>query len=89
MKRDPKNCSLELRRIPAKENDIVTLSSHFAKFGKIVNVQVNFNGQPDAALVTFSQPAEATAAFKSPEPVLNNRFIRVFWHDGVSSFIQF
>ncbi|CAG0922037.1 unnamed protein product [Notodromas monacha] len=81
-KRDPKNCSLEIRKIPAKENDIVTLSSHFAKFGKIVNIQVNYNDLHDAALITFALPSEAHAAFKSPEPVLNNRFIRVFWHDG-------
>ena len=43
--------------------------------------QVSFGGDPEAALVTFSNPAEAKAAYKCTEAVLNNRFIKVFWHN--------
>jgi len=42
---------------------------------------VSFNGDPEGALVTFSSHSEAQAAYRSTEAVLNNRFIKVFWHN--------
>ncbi|OXA53251.1 RNA-binding protein 26 [Folsomia candida] len=74
------NCSLEVKKVPREHNNIMDLNSHFQKFGKIVNIQIQFESDPEAALVTFSAPAEAQAAYRSTEAVLNNRFIRVFWH---------
>ncbi|XP_059487919.1 RNA-binding protein 26 isoform X2 [Neocloeon triangulifer] len=76
----PANCSLELKKVPRGLNNITHLNDHFAKFGKIVNIQVCFEGDPEAAIVTFSTHAEANAAIKSTEAVLNNRFIKMFWH---------
>lgn len=76
------NCSLELKKVPRGVNNITHLNNHFAKFGKIVNIQVQFGGDPEAALVTFSSHAEANAAYRSTEAVLNNRFIKVFWHNN-------
>lgn len=78
---NPANCSLELKKVPRSLNNITQLNNHFSKFGKIVNIQVNFGGDPEAALVTFQLPAEAKAAYRSTEAVLNNRFIKVFWHN--------
>uniref|UniRef100_A0A1B6CQA6 C3H1-type domain-containing protein n=1 Tax=Clastoptera arizonana TaxID=38151 RepID=A0A1B6CQA6_9HEMI len=75
------NCSLELKKIPPGLNSIMHLNDHFAKFGKIVNIQVCFEGDREAALITFSSHAEASSAYKSTEAVLNNRFIKVFWHN--------
>ncbi|KAJ8982216.1 hypothetical protein NQ317_013518 [Molorchus minor] len=49
--------------------------------GKIVNIQVQYEGDPEAAIITFSTHAEANAAYRSTEAVLNNRFIKVFWHN--------
>lgn len=43
-------------------------------------LQVFFENDPEAALITFSSHAEANAAYRSTEAVLNNRFIKVFWH---------
>ena len=43
--------------------------------------QVSFEGDPEAALVTYSSNAEAAACYRSSEPVFNNRFIKVFWHN--------
>ncbi|KAF4522593.1 hypothetical protein B566_EDAN012672, partial [Ephemera danica] len=40
-----------------------------------------YEGDPEAAIVTFSSHAEANAAYRSTEAVLNNRFIKVFWHN--------
>lgn len=74
------NCSLELRKIPRGLNTIAHLNNHFAKFGKIVNIQISYDGDPEAAIVTFSTHAEANVAYRSTEAVLNNRFIKVFWH---------
>ncbi|XP_019773484.1 zinc finger protein swm isoform X2 [Dendroctonus ponderosae] len=78
------NCSLELKKVPTGMNTITHLNNHFSKFGKIVNIQVNYEGDCEAALITFSNPAEANSAYKSTEAVLNNRFIKMFWHDSDS-----
>lgn len=43
-------------------------------------VQVCFEGDPEAALITYANRYEAVAAYKSTVPILNNRFIKVFWH---------
>ena len=45
-----------------------------------VHFQVRYRGESDAALITFATHSQATAAIKSSEPVLNNRFVKVFWH---------
>ncbi|KAK9887320.1 hypothetical protein WA026_021628 [Henosepilachna vigintioctopunctata] len=79
--KNPSNCSLELKKIPAGLNSITHLNNHFSKFGKITNIQVNYEGDTEAAIVTFSSHAEASAAYRSTEAVLNNRFIKVFWHN--------
>lgn len=80
-KNNPAN-SLELKKVPRGLNNITHLNNHFSKFGKIVNIQVNYEGDPEAALITFFSHAEANAAYRSTEAVLNNRFIKVFWHQN-------
>uniref|UniRef100_A0A1B0BTG7 C3H1-type domain-containing protein n=1 Tax=Glossina palpalis gambiensis TaxID=67801 RepID=A0A1B0BTG7_9MUSC len=70
------NCSLELRKVPRGLNTIAHLNNHFAKFGKIVNIQISYDSDPEAAIVTFSTHAEANVAYRSTEAVLNNRFIK-------------
>ncbi|XP_043289174.1 RNA-binding protein 26 isoform X2 [Venturia canescens] len=82
---NPANCSLELKKVPRSMNNITQLNNHFSKFGKIVNIQVNFGGDPEAALVTFQLPTEAKAAYRSTEAVLNNRFIKVLWHNNLTN----
>ena len=42
--------------------------------------QVQFEGDPSSALITFSSNEDATLAFNSSEAVMNNRFIKMFWH---------
>ncbi|KAG8225803.1 hypothetical protein J437_LFUL005610, partial [Ladona fulva] len=48
---------------------------------ELISVPVSYEGDPEAALITFSSHAEANAAYRSTEAVLNNRFIKVFWHN--------
>ncbi|KAF7697440.1 hypothetical protein HF521_005858 [Silurus meridionalis] len=74
------NTKLEVRRIPRDLNNITKLNEHFSKFGTIVNIQVVFGGDPEAALIQYTANDEARRAISSTEAVLNNRFIRVYWH---------
>ncbi|XP_065058188.1 RNA-binding protein 27-like [Rhopilema esculentum] len=72
---------LEIRKIPRDSNTVVKLSEYFQKFGSIVNIQVNYENDPQAALIQFASNAEARRAYNSPEAVLGNRFIKLFWHN--------
>ncbi|XP_042646134.1 RNA-binding protein 27 isoform X3 [Tyto alba] len=74
------NTKLELQRIPPELNNITQLNEHFSKFGTIVNIQVAFQNDPEAALIQYLTNDEARKAISSTEAVLNNRFIRVLWH---------
>ncbi|KAK6740636.1 hypothetical protein RB195_008852 [Necator americanus] len=73
--------TLQVKKIPPELNNIAKLNEHFAAFGSIVNMQVRFNGEADSALITYASRGEAMAAYKSPQPVLNNRFIKVFFYN--------
>uniref|UniRef100_H3BD75 RNA binding motif protein 26 n=1 Tax=Latimeria chalumnae TaxID=7897 RepID=H3BD75_LATCH len=42
--------------------------------------QVAYQGNPEGALIQFSTHEEAKRAISSAEAVLNNRFIKVYWH---------
>ncbi len=44
------------------------------------SLQVVFGGDPEAALIQYTKNDEARRAISSTEAVLNNRFIRVYWH---------
>lgn len=74
-------CELEVRKVPRGLNTITQLNNHFSRFGSIVNLQVCYEGDPEAALIRFSNHAEANAAYRCTEAVLNNRFIKLFWHN--------
>ncbi|KAM6907882.1 RNA-binding protein 27 [Xenentodon cancila] len=74
------NTKLEVRKIPRELNNITKLNEHFSKFGTIVNIQVVFGGDPESALIQYTKNEEARRAISSIEAVLNNRFIRVYWH---------
>ncbi|GMT18580.1 hypothetical protein PFISCL1PPCAC_9877, partial [Pristionchus fissidentatus] len=76
--------TLVVKKIPAEQNNISKLNEHFEQFGTITNMQVHYEGAPDAALITFSSRFEANKAYKNPEPIFNNRFIRVFWYSNIT-----
>ncbi|XP_075055979.1 RNA-binding protein 26 isoform X3 [Mixophyes fleayi] len=83
------NTKLELRRIPPELNNISKLNEHFSKFGTLVNLQVAYEGDPEGALIQFAAHAEAKKAISSTEAVLNNRFIKMYWHrEGPSQQTQ-
>ncbi|XP_069746422.1 RNA-binding protein 26 isoform X2 [Narcine bancroftii] len=74
------NTKLELRKVPQELNNISKLNEHFSKFGTIVNLQVAYQGDLEGALIQFALHEEAKRAISSTEAVLNNRFIKVYWH---------
>ncbi|XP_074650039.1 RNA-binding protein 26-like [Tubulanus polymorphus] len=74
------NATLEVRKIPRELNNISKLNEHFSKFGTITNLQVCYENDPEGALVTFANHNQANFAYRSAEPLFNNRFIKVFWH---------
>lgn len=47
-----------------------------------------FGGDPEAALIQYTANDEARRAISSTEAVLNNRFIRVYWHREATSNTQ-
>jgi len=81
----PQNTILILRKIPSNLNTVDKMRQHFTKFGNIVDIQCHYDNLNDAALVQFSSNTEAFAAYKSPQPVFNNRFIRLYW---LSSYLK-
>ncbi|KAM9301297.1 RNA-binding protein 26 isoform 5-T5 [Morus bassanus] len=83
------NTKLELRKVPPELNNIRKLNEHFSKFGNLVNLQVAYQGDPEGALIQFATHEEAKKAISSTEAVLNNRFIKVYWHrEGSAPQIQ-
>ncbi|CAF0937366.1 unnamed protein product [Brachionus calyciflorus] len=79
------NTTLVLRKIPTSLNTVDKMQQHFSKFGNIVDIQCHFDNLNDAAMIKFSSNSEAFAAYKSPQPVFNNRFIRLYW---LSSYLK-
>ena len=61
---------------------ITNFSFKFSDFTifSISNFQIHFENDPGAALVSFAQPNEATAAMNSPDAVFGNRFIKMFYN---------
>lgn len=80
--------SLLVTKLPWRLNEANRLREHFGRFGNIVRIQTHFMGQNSQALVTFASVAEAEAAYRSPDPILSNRFIRLsLWSSGPSAGI--
>ncbi|NWH30419.1 RBM26 protein, partial [Chloropsis hardwickii] len=83
------NTKLELRNFFPELNNISKLNEHFSKFGFFFNLQVAYQGDPEGALIQFATHEEAKKAISSTEAVLNNRFIKVYWHrEGSTPQIQ-
>ncbi|VDO04849.1 unnamed protein product [Rodentolepis nana] len=71
-------CSLLVTKLPWRLNDAEILREHFARFGSIVSIQTHYSGQNSQALITYTTPGEAEVAYRSPDPILSNRFIRTY-----------
>ncbi|KAL0920839.1 hypothetical protein M5K25_010010 [Dendrobium thyrsiflorum] len=63
--------------IPQKNNKREALLSHFQKFGEVIDIYIPLNSEK--AFVQFCKREVAEAALNSPEAVMGNRFIKLFW----------
>jgi RNA-binding protein 26 len=72
-----KNTTLVVENIPPEFCAIDKVNEFFRKFGMIVNIQVDF--AYSKALVQFNSHVEASKAYNSPEPIFDNRFVKVYW----------
>ncbi|GMI86795.1 hypothetical protein like AT3G27700 [Hibiscus trionum] len=69
--------TLFVNGIPQKSNKRKALLSHFLKFGQVIDIYIPSNSE--RAFVQFSKREEAEAALKSPDAVMGNRFIKLWW----------
>ncbi|KAJ7970796.1 Zinc finger CCCH domain-containing protein 41 [Quillaja saponaria] len=69
--------TLFVNGIPLKSNKRDSLLSHFQKFGEVMDIYIPLNSE--RAFVQFSKREEAEAALKSPDAVMGNRFIKLWW----------
>jgi hypothetical protein len=76
------NTILIVRKIPDQLNNPDKMRQHFSKFGQILDIQCQFDQNKDAAFIQFATNQQAFAAYKSPQSVLNNRFIRLYWYSS-------
>ncbi|KAJ3173717.1 hypothetical protein HDU88_002806 [Geranomyces variabilis] len=71
------NDTLVVQNVPAEHLAIDKISDFFKKFGTITNIKINV--PTSRAIVQFAQPQQAMAAYRSPDPIFDNRFVKVFW----------
>ncbi|KAF1742232.1 hypothetical protein MXB_4811, partial [Myxobolus squamalis] len=72
--------SLILKKVPPMSVNINDVNLYFSKFGKVINVILNFENNPSWVLIEFSTSDEAKAAYDSPDAIFGNRFIRIFYY---------
>lgn len=74
---DKSKSSLVIENIPAERLDETLIRSYFQGFGEILNIEVN--RKDGMAVVKFKDWDTANAAYCSPAPVFDNRFVKIFW----------
>ncbi|KAF3942321.1 hypothetical protein ABW19_dt0206759 [Dactylella cylindrospora] len=75
--RDTSNKSLIVESIPDDKLDEQSLRSYFTTFGTIESVDVKL--EKKLAILKFENHEDAKKAHSSPEPIFNNRFVKVYW----------
>lgn len=75
--------TLVVENIPQSSLSDRYVRDYFSTFGSLVSVSVDvYNAQ---ALVTFQSAEDAAKAYASPEPVFNNRFVKIHFRRFNSS----
>lgn len=62
--KDKKDTTIFVNNLPSDLMDIVSVSGHFAKYGKVVNISVNQKRR--SAMIKFARPSEANQASQMP-----------------------
>ncbi|KAK9323882.1 hypothetical protein V1517DRAFT_319165 [Lipomyces orientalis] len=74
---DPNNLALVVEKIPDENFSLDQVKSVFEAFGPVQDVSLD--GEHHSAVVSFFTHDDAVKAWKSPVPVFQNRFVKVFW----------
>ncbi|KAI9104857.1 hypothetical protein DFS34DRAFT_218663 [Phlyctochytrium arcticum] len=73
----PRGSTLCVQSIPKEFLSIPKVHEFFKHFGDIADIRIDFPAAK--AYVQFSNQQAAQAAYRSPHPIFDNRFVRVFW----------
>ncbi|MEN2497115.1 MAG: RNA-binding protein 26 [Marteilia pararefringens] len=75
---DFKDCNaVIIYNIPKELNNFENLSIFFTQFGRIVDIDVEVDGDQSKSLIRFQHNQSAYRVFKSTRALLNNRFVKV------------
>ena len=75
---DKRNSTLVVENIPEDKLDDGVVRDFFGSFGSIDNIELN--PSKSLAVIRFSEFDGAKAAYTSPAPIFDNRFVKVFWY---------
>ncbi|KAF3917330.1 hypothetical protein ABW21_db0200485 [Orbilia brochopaga] len=82
--------ALVVECIPDDKLDEQSIHGYFTTFGPIESVEMR--PESKLAILTFENHGDAKKAYNSPEPIFNNRFVKVYWlksdSDGPQSYQQ-
>ncbi|KAK6336708.1 hypothetical protein TWF718_009499 [Orbilia javanica] len=78
--RNPQTKALVVESIPDDKLNEQAVRGYFATFGPIESVDLKVEGK--LAIIKFENQEDAKKAHSSPEPIFNNRFVKVYWMKG-------
>ncbi|KAK6507482.1 hypothetical protein TWF481_005913 [Arthrobotrys musiformis] len=78
--RDAHTKALVVESIPDDKLDEQSIRGYFTTFGTIESVEIK--AEKKLAIVKFESQEDARKAHSSPEPIFNNRFVKVYWSKG-------
>ncbi|KAK6343334.1 hypothetical protein TWF730_010925 [Orbilia blumenaviensis] len=85
--RDVHTKALVVESIPDDKLTEEAVHGYFATFGAIESVELRV--EKKLAIVKFENQEDAKKAHSSPEPIFNNRFVKVYWMKGEGDNQQF
>jgi RNA-binding protein 26 len=77
------NDKIVVENIPSESCTLDNVNEFFKKFGTILNIQMQ--PQSRKAIIQFKSPDDAFKAWRSPDTIFENRFVKVYFHDPSSA----
>lgn len=68
---------LVIEKIPEDKFNQTDIQNYFEKFGEITDLSLDTNHH--LAFIEYKSHHEALQAWKSPDPIFGNRFVKVYW----------
>lgn len=74
---DKSNTTLHVENIPEENLSEQSIREYFSSFGEITAIKLDLPRR--RCKITFATWDQADSVYKSPTPIFNNRFVKVFW----------